>query len=75
MVFDGAEAGRGVGEGPGDEVGARRLVSTPSRQEEEVGKMFFEAKSTLMFSPIYKDDWQAQVNTNIEEWTEIRKAK
>ena len=51
------------------------IVSNPSRQEEEVGKMSFEAKSTLMFIQIYKDDWQAQVNTNIEEGTEIRKAK
>ena len=35
VVFDGAEARRGVGEGPGYEVGARRLVSTSARQEEE----------------------------------------
>ena len=74
---DGAGAGRGVGEGPGDEVGARRLVPTPARQEkvEEVRKMFFEASLTLMFSPIYKDDWQAQVNTRIEKGTKIRKAE
>ena len=75
VVFDGAEARRGIGEGPGYEVGARRLVSTSARQEEEVRKMFFEASSTLMFSPIYKDDWQAQVNTRIEKGTEIRKAE
>ena len=41
----------------------------------EVRRLFFQASSTLTFSPIYKEDWQAQVNNRVEEGIELMKAE
>ena len=78
-VRRGARLRGGVGEveGSGDREGKRRQGREPAMKEKdiEVRRMFYEASSTLTFSPIYKDDWEAQVDMMVEEGIKVKKTE
>ena len=67
----GAGGGEGAGGRLGDGGGARRHEPAMSEKEKEVRRMFHEANSTLTFSPIYKNNWETQVKTSVEEGVEV----